>query len=282
MRTFKGIIALDIDGTITVARHSLEVGINNYLNQLIAEGWQIIFITGRTFAFARPVLSCLEGDYFLAVQNGAALYQMPQERCVKKKYLSSDLLAKLDPLFQNEGRGMLVESGKENGDICYYKPNDFSPEELEYIAFRTEISCEKWIKAESFAELPIEEFAVGKYFAVEKQALKLAEKILKIPDLSVTVIRDPFRPGFHLALINAIDASKGEVLEDLIALSPASLPVIAAGDDYNDVEMLEKGTVKIVMQNGPAELHQLADILAPPAEQQGIIQGLKEAIALII
>ena len=45
MSRFKGIIALDIDGTITVQKHFLETSVKNYLNELIASGWCLIFIT---------------------------------------------------------------------------------------------------------------------------------------------------------------------------------------------------------------------------------------------
>ena len=119
---------------------------------------------------------------------------------------------------------------------------------------------------------------MGKFFAPESLALALADKIRKKFPLSVLVIRYPFRPGFHLAHVNGLQTSKGVILQDFISMHAEGLPIIAAGDDYNDVEMLEKGTVKIVMANGPAQLQLLADIVAPPVQNQGIIQGLKEAI----
>lgn len=281
MGTFKGIIALDIDGTITVERYTLEKEVGHYLNRLIAEGWLLVFLTGRTYSFTLPVLSSLKGNYFLAVQNGAALYEMPKARCIKKHYVSMKDLWEIDPIFQKEEGGLLVESGKENEDLCFYKPHDFTAEEMEYINFRIELTPEKWVPVDSFNEFSFQEFAVGKYFAREPQALDIAARILKKLPLNVIVIRDPFRPGFHLGHVNAILTSKGQILEEFIALYGSDLPVIAAGDDYNDVEMLEKSTIKVVMKNGPEQLHALADILAPPAAERGIIQALKESIQLL-
>ena len=278
MHAFKGIIALDIDGTITVSRHTLDAQVKNYLNELILEGWRLVFITGRTFAFSMSVISPIEGSYFLAVQNGAALYEMPGARCIKKNYLDRSLLFQLDTLFQNRGCGLLVESGMENADICYYKPSDFSAKELDYISFRSQISLAEWKGVSSFEELSIKEFAVGKFFADEKTAIEISEKALTLFPVSVIVIRDPFRDGHHLAHINDKRTSKGAALEACISLHPFGLPIIAAGDDYNDVEMLEKSTVKIVMENGPIKLRQIADIVAPSVEKQGIIEGLKAAI----
>lgn len=278
MKAFKGIIALDIDGTITVQHATLDASVSDYLNGLIVQGWRLIFITGRTFSFAMPILSSIKGDYFFAVQNGAALYAMPQGSCLTKHSIPTSLLRSLDPIFQKSKKGLLVESGKENADVCYYKPQDFSPEEESYLTVRKKISPEKWREITSFEELPIPDFAVGKYFAFESEAREIAERILLALPLNVTVISDPFRPGFYLAHINAWGVSKGQILEEFIAMHPAGLPVIAAGDDYNDVEMLEKSMIKIVMQNAPAPLREIADIVAPPASEQGIIQGLEEAL----
>ena len=277
MKRFKGIIALDIDGTLTNAKHELELPVQNYINGLIEEGWCLVFMTGRTFSFAYPLLAGLRGNYFFAPQNGSALYGMPEEACIMKRYLPGPLLERITPFFHEQKIGFLVEAGREYGDICYYKPEDFTQEELEYLDFRSRISLGKWEPLQSFANLPIAEFAVVKYFAPESQAETLAQ-ILSQNQLNVIVIRDPFRLGFHMALVNAPHASKGQVLADFIEMHPKGLPVIAAGDDYNDVEMLKNSMVKIIMQSAPAELHQLADILAPPAESQGIIQGLEQGI----
>lgn len=277
MVRFKGIIALDIDGTLTSAKQELELSVQDYINGLIEAGWCFIFMTGRTFSFAYPLLSGLRGNYYFAPQNGAALYSMPEERCLTKRYLSTSILEGVSPFFQKHKIGFLIEAGREYGDVCYYKPDDFPPKELEYLAFRSRISLGKWESLQSFDSLPISEFAVMKYFAPESQADALAHMLSNMK-FNVVVIRDPFRIGYYLAFVNASNASKGQVLADFIKMHPEGLPVIAAGDDYNDVEMLKNSTVKIIMQSAPAQLHQLADVLAPPAERQGIIQGLEQGI----
>lgn len=277
MTTFKGIIALDIDGTITTQRHTIDREVVDFLHELM-DDFLLIFISGRTFSFARPILSHLVGNYHFAVQNGAALYQMPQVQQIKKHYLKAESIAILDPFFKNEPGGLLVESGQERDDVCYYKPADFSPQELEYIEKRISFSPETWIPLTSFNELDLEQFPVGKYFAPQNEARRVADNIRNIHKFNVIVIHDPFRDGSHLAHINHADASKGHILEEFIAMQPKKLPVIAAGDDYNDVAMFDKSDVSIVMGNAPEDIHHHADILAPPAAKQGIIHALKEAI----
>ncbi|MCH9625054.1 MAG: Phosphatase YwpJ [Chlamydiales bacterium] len=277
MAGLKGIIALDIDGTITVEKHTVEKAVKDYLTSLIIDGWKLIFITGRTYSFARPILSHIEQEFYFSTQNGAALYDMPEQKCLKKHYLSIDILEKIDFFFKKTEGGILVESGKENGDICYYKPSDFSEEELEYLDFRIQLSPEKWKAIDSFKELPLQDFAVGKYFALRKEAQILKSQIQTVAPLNIVVIRDPFRPGYHLAHVNAPQASKGKILNEFAAFYD-NPPIIGAGDDYNDEEMLKNSTVKVVMQNAPDKLRQMADIVAPHADEMGIIEGLEQAI----
>lgn len=277
MDKFKGIIALDIDGTITAQKHMLEPEVATYLNKLMNDGWRLIFITGRTFSFAKPILSSLAGPYAFAVQNGATLYQMPGEVCLVQHRLSTTLLPALAPIFAEHTGGLLVESGKENGDICYYCPDDFDEEEKSYLDFRIKMSPETWVPCKDLSSLPVTHFAAGKYFAPHEKAHELQKQISEVVPIEVMVIRDPFRPSYHLAHLTAQGASKGAVLEAFKQYAP-NLPILAAGDDFNDEEMLEKAHVKVVMENAPKRLLALADVIAPEASKQGIIQGLEEGI----
>lgn len=276
---YKGTIGLDIDGTITVNTHRLEEKIKRYLEGLIEKRWQLIFLTGRTFSFAFPLLASLKGVYAFTVQNGASLYAMPSEKLLSKTYLPLSTLPPLMELFARERRGFLVESGKENGDICYYTTDYLSADEQKYVNFRISISPETWKRVDDFSALPLRDYAVAKYFAPADVANRLAEKITALGYYAVIVISDPFRPGYFLAHINAKGVSKANVLEKFCG---KNRPLIAAGDDYNDAEMIQRADVKIVMKNAPEEMHALADILAPPASEEGIIPALEKAMKRVI
>jgi len=267
MKPFKGTIALDIDGTLTTHPDRLEPPVHHFLEKLVDEGWQLAFITGRTFSFAKQLFAHFQVPYLLVVQNGAASYQMPEKRCLEKRMIPASSL----DLLQEEGVGLLVESGQENGDTCYYLKDAFKGEELVYLEFRKSISPERFQPLASFSEFPHAFFAAGKFFAESEKAHKIAERLQKEALFRVVVIRDPFRKGFFIAHINAHKASKGEIVKGL------RRPLIVAGDDYNDSEMLKEADVKIVMGNAPADMHALADIVAPPAAQNGIIKALEEA-----
>jgi len=54
-------------------------------------------------------------------------------------------------------------------------------------------------------------------------------------------------------------------------------PLIVGGDDHNDRASLECADIKVVMENAPASLKSMADIIAPLSIHHGIIHGLNEA-----
>jgi hydroxymethylpyrimidine pyrophosphatase-like HAD family hydrolase len=58
-------------------------------------------------------------------------------------------------------------------------------------------------------------------------------------------------------------------------------PTIAAGDDLNDISMLEVADVKIAIAGAPPELLSIATIVAQHGAQHGIIEALTKAVRIV-
>lgn len=275
----KGIIALDIDGTITKSSHDLHPKVVELFNELIEKEYYLMFITGRTFAFAEPTFRSLKGTYYMGVQNGAALYEMPSGKELSRHYLPHTVLPKLEDFFRAIKRPLLIESGKEEKDTCYYRPSDFTQEEMEYVNYRIELSRAQWKPVDNFAKLHLKEFPVAKYFAEKEVAYGIAQELHDELGLNVVVIKDAFKPGSFLAHINRGDASKGRALREFHDRLGKKLPIIAAGDDYNDMAMLMESDIKIVMGDAPDDLKKIADVVAKPADEQGIVEAIRGRIS---
>lgn len=280
MNGLKGTIALDIDGTLTTSHRELNSEVKKLLEEVMRSGWQCIFLTGRTFAFAWQVLSSLEGNFYFSVQNGASLYQMPAEKKMLTHYLSHSSLALFENYFSSKGQGFVIESGRENKDICYYKTLGFSKEDLEYLEYRKTITPENWEEVSTYSTLPLTGYPVAKFYVKEGINHKIAEEITHLTQgqSRTIVISDPFRPGYYIVMATHPLATKGDMIDYILKQNLIRRPLIAAGDDFNDVGMLKCADVKIVMGNAPQEMHSLASILARPVQEDGIIPALKEAL----
>lgn len=277
-RRMKGIIALDIDGTVTAEAHSIEQSVIDLLSHLETEGWKLIFITGRPFQWGFHSLQALTFPYALAVQNGALLLEMPEKKILTRKYLKKDILPIMEDICEQQKTDFIIYSGFENEDWCYYRPTHLPHLILSYVLERTAYLKEKWQPLQSFSQLPIASFSSIKCFAQPEQAFILSQQIEKELKLHAPPNRDPFDPDYFVIQATHAEASKGQILKEYIQLTRASGPVIAAGDDYNDLSMLQVADTRIVMANAPSDILELADIIAPPADEQGIIPALLEAI----
>jgi Cof subfamily protein (haloacid dehalogenase superfamily) len=276
--SWRGIIALDIDGTVTAQTHELDSHVIDTLDQLTKEGWLIIFITGRPFQWGELTLRPLPFAYAMAVQNGALLLEMPSRKILIRKYLTQEVLPKIEKISQEYGTDCVVYSGLENDDWCYYRPSSLPPSMLSYGLQRAAFLGEKWQSLLTFSDLPISQFSSLKFFTKDDHALMLSQSIEHALGLHAPPNRDPFNPEYFVIQATHADATKGHILEEFVQIMGITGPIIAAGDDYNDYSMLRVAHMKIVMANAPADLLAIADVIAPPASQQGIIQGLAEAI----
>lgn len=275
-----GTIALDIDGTITADSrlHTMPPRVVKYLADLAKSGWQLIFITGRTFQAGYKILQLLPFPYYLAVQNGAIILEMPSRRIVSKKYLDRSIFSAMDAICKNEPSDFVIYTGFEHQDVCYYRPKHFSQALLAYLEERVRNFKEIWHAVDTFNQMEIDAFPSIKCFGFYESAQNMAQRIEEALQLHVPLIRDPFDESYYVVQATHPEISKGQALLDLLASTSREGKVIAAGDDHNDIPMLAAADIKIAMSTAPKELLQMADIIAPPAVEEGILVALEEAI----
>lgn len=274
----KGCICLDIDGTITSDPFHIPLEVVHCLESLYLQGWQILFSTGRPFAFASRLFGSISFPFFLSLQNGADLIKMPEKIKLAQEYLSSEFISRLEGVYQDMEEDFLVYSGWEKGDFCTFRPHRFSLKMLEHLEVVQALSSEPWKSVEEFTFSKEETFPLIKGLGTKEQMEKLSCKLSVFSDIHSTCIYDPLsKNGSYLNLITSAKATKGEVLKKLRALFPEKAFFIAAGDDFNDVSMFKEADKVIVMKTANQELWSFADILAEPAKENGIIEALREA-----
>ena len=274
----KGWIALDIDGTTTADVHEIPKEMRTYLHALSNEGWIIFFITGRLYSWALGTVSSLEFPFYFGVQNGADIFQMPSKKLLSRAYLNRDILSFLDREYRSLSEDFLIYTGFENGDTCYYRPRHFAEETKTYLSLLESFSPTPWKPFDTFDFDKKDTFPLIKCFGTKEEMTPLYEKLTRRTDVQVSMIRDPLSAAYYLVLITDAGASKGTALERIRSTVHSSSPLIAAGDDFNDLPMIERANVKIVMETAPDELKTHADIIAPSASECGLIPALKEAI----
>lgn len=268
-----GWIALDIDGTITDKSHHAPKPVVDFLHTLVDKGWEIIFITGRTFSFASQALDAFDFPFYLAVQNGADILYMPSMENVSRHYLNEKVIPILEEAYRDESEDFVLYAGYENGDFCYYRPGKFSPAFAEHLEKIKPLSPEAWKPVGQYAFQEGLQFPLAKCFGHRDAIERICQRLHAHPDISATMIRDPLGEDIYIILVTAKEATKGNALYMIRDILGDGGPVIAAGDDLNDISMLQAADIKIVMPHAPPEMHAMATILA----KEGIIAALTQA-----
>lgn len=281
MRKHTGWIALDIDGTITDETHHAPKEVVQFLHSLQEKGWEIVFITGRTFSFGYSVVKEFDFPYYLAVQNGADILRMPEKELIARHYLDDKVIPVLNEAYRGEKEDFLVYAGFERGDFCYFRPQRFSAPLTEHLKKIMALSPEPWEAVKDFDFGKGISFPLAKCLGSKEAMQRINSTLQAFPEVSATMIRDPLGIDIYLNLVTAKMATKGNALLVIKQLIGEGGITIAAGDDLNDISMLQNADIKIVMDSAPSEMHSLATILASHGEQHGIIEALTRATKII-
>lgn len=278
MRKHTGWIALDLDGTITDHTHHAPKEVVQFLHSLQEKGWEIVFITGRTLSFAYTVVKEFDFPYYLAVQNGADILLMPDKKRVARHYLDDRVIPVLEKAYAGKKEDFLLYTGYENGDFCYYRPDHFSPAFLAHVEHKImPLSPEPWKAVKDFELKKGFSFPLAKCLGSKEEMEMVSSRLQELSDCAAPLIRDPFDPGVYLILVTARLATKGNALNTIKEITGKGGLTIAAGDDFNDISMLEVADIKIVMDTAPPEMLPMATIRATHGKQHGIIEALRQA-----
>ena len=278
-KPFKGWIALDIDGTITLDKYSIPQEVIDYLRACTKEGWRIAMATGRPVVFASIALSKYDFPYLFLPQNGSCAIEMPEKKCLFKRYIPKSSLHELELAMEGVASDFLIYTGHENQDRVYFRPKRFDAEQKRYLKAYWERQKEEGIPVDSFKEIEQGSFPLIKCFGRLEEMSNLAGRLRQNPLFNVALLRDPFTEDYYILLITDRLASKGQSLEAAIAQlgGPRGI-LVAAGDDENDASMLEIADVAIAMEHAPESLQNIAHLIAPPTKELGILHALQIAL----
>ena len=141
------------------------------------------------------------------------------------------------------------------------------------------LSSKPWIPLDDFSSLKEQRFPLIKCLGSFESMQKIEHRLKDVCDVHLTTIKDPTsQSAGYVLLITHKEASKGSALQFLRSIEQNDAIYIAAGDDMNDISLLQQADVAIAMADAPNSLQQIAHIIAGTACENGIINALNQAI----
>ena len=259
----QGIVALDIDGTILSHNQRPSPLLSATLASMERDGWKIVFATGRTRAWSIHHLEDLPFPFFVAAFNGAILFSYPEKVKIHSIPLFLKDMYSVAPYIDRFGVFAYEMDNEERVFVAKEKYSSFLQTHIEK---RKIAQNETWTSFSSLNELPAVSYASLRFFVMKHEAAFLQQAIEKSSDLSSFVMKDSFDGDVHIVQVTAQGASKGGALRYLCKKYPPLLGTIAAGDDCNDVDLLEGADIGIAVGDAPEELRKIAYTTASSPE----------------
>jgi len=257
------LLVLDIDGTIAGRSNQVREPVIQAVQAVQAKGIPVAIATGRMYRSALRFHRAVGSTLPLMAYQGAMIRDPATDATIHHKTVPMPLaLELLDELERPDWRDRLSIHVYIN-DRLYVR--DLSIETVDYGA------------RSSIEPIPVGDLRQA--LTTEPTKLLAMSDDLDLVETVLTELRQQYRPD-QLYLTKSVEtffeathpqANKGIAVkylaEEMLGLRAAN--VMAIGDNFNDVEMLEYAGISVAMAESPEAVKAIADWVAPSVETDG-------------
>jgi len=253
------LIAVDIDGTLTDPDYKISARNYAALREAHCAGIQIVLATGRRHDYAMPVARELGFPIWLISSNGALVRSSEGATDFTDRLPASSALKLIRHMDAFRGNAVLTfdrSANKQGNDSLVLERAD----ELNASISRWMDANRPYIKIVSPLEDALSEDPIQAMYCGSVARMVGAQQRLSQADFGdeLTVLRTQYDHR-DLCILDILtrDCSKGHALRrhaEQHGIPPAE--IMAIGDNYNDLEMLEYAGLPVVMANADLGLKQ--------------------------
>jgi Cof subfamily protein (haloacid dehalogenase superfamily) len=272
------LLAVDIDGTLLDSRGRIPDAHREALVAATTAGVEVALVTGRSFYFSRPIADALPIPLTLIVNNGALVKDKTGQthlRTLLPRDVAKMVLAGTSTYEDSVAIVFDRTAVDDERQIVFERMDWHHPNRRGYYEMnRTFIARAETPLADALTEDPVQVMFNG---GVDPMRRLLGDlRALPIARQFSAAITEYEHRDFALVDVNGAGCSKGSALSRWIAvrgLTPAD--VLAAGDNLNDVEMLEFAGTAVVMGNATGALKSRGWHVTGTNDEGGLAQAIR-------
>ncbi len=273
------LLAVDIDGTLLDSNFEISPANLNALRAAHAAGVDIVLVTGRRHTFALPVALELGFDLCLISSNGAITKStrgelfhrdlLPASAARQFCTVMDEFRKNVVLTFDREEKGALVMEGAEELTLSIRR---WVEKNRDYIAFVQPVEA-------ALTTDPIQAMVCGPIARMQAAEVTLhASKFLS----QVTVLKTQYDHR-DLCILDVLNqsCSKGHALERWArhrGVKPEE--IMAIGDNFNDVEMLEFAGNPVIMGNACEQLKRNGYRLTCSNDESGVAAAVADLMGI--
>jgi len=264
MKKYK-LVAMDVDGTLLNEKLEISPRTMEAIRKAKEQGIQVTLSTGRMYQSSLPFAQKMGLAIPLINYNGAL---------IKHSVTGETYYHEPVPLpYAQEIIKMVDRMGLQVN--VYLNDNLYVEKINERVEIYTNIAKVKAHAVGSLREFlqssPTKMLVIGQ----AEQLAVLAEEIRRTLGNAVGITKSK---AFFLEIISP-KVNKGQALKVLAEkLGIKREEVVAFGDNYNDVSMIEYAGLGVAMSNGPLEVQAKADLVALSNEEEGVADVIEKYV----
>src|SRR5262245_51248572 len=256
------LLALDLDGTVLNSRGEVSERNLKALRDAEENGVYVTIATGRRFRDARPVAFMLGLNAPIITHNGTLIKHAETLETVSVRLIEPKTIREILRIGREFGvDGMMSCDPHDKGTLYYDRVSDDNIPLQRYISWSRRLHGIEGdaaiVHVPSLEEIIDDVETIHISFSGHCAAMSHLQMILNTELVDKAKVLATVYPQADFTLLDILppEASKGfglHNLADAMGIKPES--VMAMGDNFNDLEMLEYAGTAVVMGNAAPEL----------------------------
>jgi Cof subfamily protein (haloacid dehalogenase superfamily) len=266
------LIGIDVDGTLLDTRGQMPQQNIDAIHDAVAAGIHVALVTGRSYPFARPIADPLPSSLTLIVSNGAVERGMDGSTFAKRlldRGVARSVLSSTRPF---RHAAALVFDRDADRQVIFETMDWEHPGRKAYWTRNQSLIAQSVPLEDALVEDPIQVMFNG---GVETMRSLVASLRAEARDCAVSLTEYVHR-DFSLIDVTAPSATKGQALAwraTQLGVTPDE--VMAVGDNFNDLEMLEFAGMPVVMANAVAGLKERGWAVTGDNDHAGLADAIR-------
>ena len=263
------LIVSDMDGTLLGDDHQLTEENKIALSKALQKGIKIVPASGRIYDSAKEHFDFLDINTPLIACNGGIIKETKTNKLIYKNSVPNDICLKIIDVF--EKNEIYYQLYSENTMMC----KNLSPDDKKKTQERLKNFFNNKVNVHFGDDLKeeVSKHQILKLIAIDERDMdklkRVREDLSKIEDIEIT------SSWYNNIEIMHKGANKGEALKALIKYLGIDIKeVIAFGDNYNDLPMIELAGLGVVMGNADDAVKEKADYVTSTNVENGVAEAL--------
>jgi Cof subfamily protein (haloacid dehalogenase superfamily) len=276
------LIGIDVDGTLLDSEGRLPDVNRDAIHAAVARGVHVALVTGRSYPFARPVAVTLPSSISLIVSNGAVERGMDGATFARRLLDRHVARQVLHAMRDYRDAAALVFDRDLDRQVVFETMDWEHPGRQKYWSRNNSHIAKSVPLEDALTEDPIQVMFNGAVDLMRPLAQTLrgltSGPPSGAPAFSVLMTEYVHR-DFTLVDVTAPDATKGHALAwraGQMGLAPDE--VMAIGDNFNDLEMLEFAGTAVVMGNSVEALKGRGWHVTGHQNEAGVAQAIEQFV----